>query len=444
MQDIRAFVGHSFTDDDAQVVATFLKYFEQLSQLHPTFTWEHAEKAEPKILTEKVLRIIADKNTFIGICTRKEEAIADSSLRNLMLQPLYVRAKRTDFRSKTSDWIIQEIGMAIGRGLDLILLVEDGVSDPGGLQGDVEYIRFQRAAPEKSFGKILEMITALSPKGPVGQTSSPDTSPAEQKDSSKDFVSELKTPTPSWTRDDYETSILHLTILEDEAGAQRIYQAYLATSESPLGDNTITWQAHMEYARLYFGKGGSLDRLKGLSDNNPQNSTILGYLARVYSMFGRHLEAAKKYIAAAEATADPEKQVRYFQSAAQAYAAGGDFPQARSLAETIRLTVTKVPSNEIIFLQTLRDISETEKNDDAAIAALERIVDVKPDDFASRFNLAYKHSQNESGDLALHHYLQIPYQERSSIAWNNLGVSFGEFKLHAKSVLVALFSQIEG
>src|SRR5258707_14654458 len=101
MKDIRAFVGHSFTDDDAQVVAAFLKYFEQLSELHPTFSWEHAEKAEPKILTEKVLRIIADKNVFIGICTRKEQAVPQASLSNVMLQPLYAKAKRTDFRSKT-------------------------------------------------------------------------------------------------------------------------------------------------------------------------------------------------------------------------------------------------------------------------------------------------------------------------------------------------------
>jgi hypothetical protein len=143
-----------------------------------------------------------------------------------MLQPLYAKGKRTDFRSKTSDWIIQEIGMAIGRGLDLILLVEDGVSDPGGLQGDVEYIRFQRDAPEKSFGKILEMITALSPKGPVGQTAAPDTSPPEQNDSPKTFDSESTNPTPSWTRDDYGTAILQLTISDDEAGAQRVYDAY--------------------------------------------------------------------------------------------------------------------------------------------------------------------------------------------------------------------------
>ena len=40
--------------------------------------------------------------------------------------------------------------------------------------------------------------------------------------------------------------------------------------------------------------------------------------------------------------------------------------------------------------------------------SLERIVDVKPDDFTSLFNLAYKHSGMGNKDVALHHYLQIP------------------------------------
>jgi tetratricopeptide (TPR) repeat protein len=435
MKDIKAFVGHSFTDDDAQVVATFLKYFDQLSQLHSTFTWEHAEKAEPKVLTEKVLRIISDKNTFIGICTRKEQAVADSSLSNVMLQPLYAKARKADFRSKTSDWIIQEIGMAIGRGLELILLVEEGVSDPGGLQGDVEYIRFERRSPEKSFGKILEMITALSPKGAVDQTTAPDTSPSEQKAPPKnDLGEEFNTPTPSWTRDDYESAITYLTILKDDAGIQRVNQTYLATTDSSVGDNVITWQAHMEFARLYLGNGGNLDRLKQLSDDNPKNDKILSYLARVYSMFGMYKEAAEKFAAAANSTPDVEKQAQYLKSAAQACAAKGDFSQATSLAEAIRSTVRSAPGNEITLLQTLRDIYEYEKNEDAEIAALERIVEIKPDDFTSRFTLAYKHSGRDNADLALHHYLQIPFQKRTAIAWNNLGVSFSEFNLREKAV----------
>lgn len=65
MNEIRAFVGHSFTEDDAGIVGIFLKYLDQLAQAHPSFSWEHAEGAEPKELADKVLRLIEDKNVFI-------------------------------------------------------------------------------------------------------------------------------------------------------------------------------------------------------------------------------------------------------------------------------------------------------------------------------------------------------------------------------------------
>ncbi|WP_298872209.1 hypothetical protein [uncultured Bradyrhizobium sp.] len=126
MREIKAFVGHSFTDGDAQVVRKFTDYFDSITRSHPQFSWEHAENAEPRILTEKVLRLIEDKNTFIGICTRKEQATSPSKLKSLLLQPQSWKIGKVDLAWKTSDWIIQEIGLAIGRRLNIILLIEEG------------------------------------------------------------------------------------------------------------------------------------------------------------------------------------------------------------------------------------------------------------------------------------------------------------------------------
>src|ERR1700724_922347 len=166
MQEIRAFVGHSFAEDDTVLIGKFLKYFSQLSELFPNFSWESAEAAEPRLLAEKVMALIANKNVFIGICTKRERAVEDSSLSGVLLQPVYRKARITEFKWKTSDWLIQEIGLARGRSLELILFVEEGLRPPGGLQGDIEYIPFRRDLPESSFGKFLEMIKALIPKAP--------------------------------------------------------------------------------------------------------------------------------------------------------------------------------------------------------------------------------------------------------------------------------------
>lgn len=71
MKQINAFIGHSFSPEDKDVVRAFLDFFEEIKNMGIGFNWEHAEAAETKELAEKVLRVIEDKNLFIGICTRK-------------------------------------------------------------------------------------------------------------------------------------------------------------------------------------------------------------------------------------------------------------------------------------------------------------------------------------------------------------------------------------
>jgi hypothetical protein len=164
MTQLNAFVGHSFTNADRAVIDAFLKFLDQVKDMGIGFTWESAEPAEPKELADKVMSLIREKNLFIGICTTKEAIIDPVRLSRSMFNRRIFKANEEHFAWKTSDWIIQEIGLAIGRGMDLILLVESGLRQPGGLQGNLEYIPFERNTPEKSFGKLLEMIRALLPK----------------------------------------------------------------------------------------------------------------------------------------------------------------------------------------------------------------------------------------------------------------------------------------
>ena len=71
-ETIRAFVGHSFTKEDANVVDVILKYLTSISKIYPKFSWQHAEDPEPNVVDKKVLSLFDDKNLFIGICTKKE------------------------------------------------------------------------------------------------------------------------------------------------------------------------------------------------------------------------------------------------------------------------------------------------------------------------------------------------------------------------------------
>ncbi len=48
MGELKAFVGHSFAQDDEEVVGAFLQFFRNVKGLGVPFSWEHAKPAEPK------------------------------------------------------------------------------------------------------------------------------------------------------------------------------------------------------------------------------------------------------------------------------------------------------------------------------------------------------------------------------------------------------------
>lgn len=286
MDEIRAFIGHSFADADASIVDKFLKYFDTVAKLHPAFSWEHAEAAEPKQLTDKIMSLVADKNTFIGICTRSECAVREAALSKVAFRAGYRKAVITDFEWKTSDWIIQEIGLAKARNFEIILLIEDCVRRPGGLQGDVEYVSFTRDMPEKSFSKILEMITSLSPRRPSVATGLAETTAmiSEKKPQSTDDDT-WKDPLPNWGRGDYEYALLRAVSARDTHAESRINDIYLTTSDASVGENRFAWEAHHEWLHIISGVSGGLGKLKLLAAEHPTNTEVLGYFARGLSEY---------------------------------------------------------------------------------------------------------------------------------------------------------------
>ena len=70
MKQINAFIGHSFSLEDKDIVRAFLDFFEEIKNMGIGFNWEHAKRQKQRSL-QKVLRVIEDKNLFIGICHEK-------------------------------------------------------------------------------------------------------------------------------------------------------------------------------------------------------------------------------------------------------------------------------------------------------------------------------------------------------------------------------------
>lgn len=436
MSILKAFVGHSFTGDDEEVVKVILEYFNQIQEMGIGFSWEHAKPAEPKVLAEKVLTFIEDKNLFIGICTRKERVTTDENLKSKWICPGDLCAKKDSLSWKTSDWIIQEIGLAIGKGMDVILLVEEGLRAPGGLQGNLEYIEFSRHAPEKSFGKILEMIRALLPKAKPMQEAASDMPKSAEKEKGEEKAEgdEWTNPKPEWHRRNYEYALMHMVAMEDKDGEKRIFDAYLQTEEGKLEDSIDSWTAAREYNHIWLGKDGSLGRLEALAKEKPGNSDVLNYLAESYQAFDEEEKAAVTFVKSASEEKDKTRELLRMGEAAKAYARAKNNSELNKLILEIKEKSKLLNDGEITLLELLSDIADIQNDKTSYLTFLERLLDLKPDDHDSRFNLAYGHSNEDREALALFHYLKIPHQNRGAMTWNNVGVSYSELGLDGKSI----------
>ena len=191
---------------------------------------------------------------------------------------------------------------------------------------------------------------------------------------------------------------------------------------------------HSAIRPLKVWKGRQPSGLRDSAAKHPHSSGTLKYLAAGFKYTRTTSESARTYETAAKECHQEVQRLRLLKSAAVAHVRAGAPEASSAIIERMKTHVQTTGIGELELLDTLRELAEISKNNDVVVAALERMVDIDPSDTNTRFSLAYKHSDIGNNDLALFHYLRIPIDERTAMAWNNLGVVFDHSGLSAKSV----------
>ena len=431
MTQLNAFVGHSFLEKDADVVRRFLDYFNNVNGLVPGFSWEHAQKAEPVVLSEKVKRLFEGKNLFIGICTSKEAVAPLDQLNRYFFSSKKMVVPRDSVKQKTSDWMLQEIGFAVGQGMRLVLLVEKHVRTPGGLQGDIEYIPFQQDAPEKCFGQILEMIQAMLPDAPVIVAEATRDQSALDEEVEKPYEKSGGFPEPQddWDRAKYQHVYLSAVASEDDSAANKISDAFRESKLAEQAEELASWEAIEEYYQLAIGKGGSLKKLEEVASKHQDNSEIQSYLGLTYIRYAKHDAAAECFERAANHAETDTIRLQHYCSAARAMADAKDRDGIDRLISEMKLLISNVNDGDSTVLSAIKEIAKVTGEDELWFGVSEALLNIRPDDTSSRFGIAYKYSDLGQRTLALAHYIRIPVEKRDGTAWNNLGVGFEQAKL---------------
>jgi tetratricopeptide (TPR) repeat protein len=271
----------------------------------------------------------------------------------------------------------------------------------------------------------------------IPTASAPETgtvSSSEQPQLNQEADDDWTDPKPDWNRIHYEIAYMQMLSRGDRAGASKVSEAYLASGNATEGDNRATWEAFSEYRKIVSGTGGSIAILQSVADANPANAEVQTYLAQAYERYQDFSKAAQIYEAAAGRSSTDSQMREAMGSAAVAYMQRGMPDRASKIVSDLRNSMAGNGDGERQLLRILHRLAELSDDQDLSLATWERMLQLEPTDSWTRFSLAYAHSHADNKDLALLHYLRIPYHERTRIAWNNLGVSFDEFGIRAKSV----------
>lgn len=128
------FIGQSFLASDKNINEAIFRFFSAFGIKVLT-----GEKPKADSVSKKVKERIEEADLFIGIFTRRDKIEGKAEW-------------------ATSSWVIDEKAYAFAKNKKLIMLKEQGVNSIGGLQGDYEYLEFER----NNFGdliiRLLEMF----------------------------------------------------------------------------------------------------------------------------------------------------------------------------------------------------------------------------------------------------------------------------------------------
>jgi tetratricopeptide (TPR) repeat protein len=447
MPHLNAFVGHSFAAQDEALVRALLTVLNSIKAIMPGFEWDHAEAAEPKVLSAKVREKMKGKNLFIGICTARERTLPLAGLHTSWRLPKsQLMIERASVETKTTDWIIQEIGFALGNNMEVILLLEDGVRKPGGLQGDLEYIPFTRSEPEKCLTKLSSMLATLSPR-PQPAVEAPgrpaeNESAADQKEDST--IGSFLSPEPGWTEETYVLRLRFAIRLELTEYQQKITEAF---RRSPLYLDEaarVQFEAARISQRAAVYKEDWIAALEKLTREHPTHPAPYMAFGERFAAAGEDERAAENFELAAQYSDSPEKKIAFLVMAATARASVKQVLAAERLLNRVSELIRANPEYEADGLSRVCSVWKELGKTQLFFVCAERCLELAPDRANPRFELAYQYAELDRDAEALFHYRQYLLAKDDPGGWNNLGVAASALKLPVTAIDAYLRANKEG
>ncbi len=417
---VTAFVGRSFAPEDKALWVEFREILESFQPLG--FHFEDAEQAQPRPISQKVKEGIDRNQIYLGIVSRRRPLFPDPSGQDLAVKlKLLWGATQPTKEWTTSEWVIEEIGYALGRGRFALLLIESGVLFPKtDLDADTEYIPFDRLNVKACQIKLNQVLNRLiAEKFPQ---SAPAPAPASEPQ-----------PTATGAQPD-DNAFRRLFDLAKQGKTDEAdeLQQRLIDEEEKEASKRASFTALLRRFRAVQGEQASFEWLKDHSSANPPDVDAILELAHLYGHWGQLAEASS-LLEDAKKRVTPGKTAAITLAIARIERKLGK----HDLVQDLLLTKlqTDSPTEASITLREFARLAKAKGDAELRLCALERAVHHDPLNSDVRFELAHLYADEGKHELAAFHYdLLGRASDENVAAINNLGVAYGDLEFPDKQV----------
>lgn len=415
-----------------------MDYFGSLKDVFG-LEYDHAERAEAKAISQKVKDKMKGKNLFIGIFTANDYRI---ELYNLKMNlPIVNYGKKYLFSEGSSDWIIQESGYALATDMHLLFLIERGVNVNAGLQGDLEFVEFERENPSECFKKINEILGSLSVESSSTMATVTSLSVHEIKESDidKEQISEESSKNTESNYKEFiavHTSLRNL-ILKDKniANAEKKLDDIIEKFKNDKLLSSFYWKSQFYRFKLDAGFPEALSELEKTSEANPDDIFSLSVLVNAYKKYGQYSKAAEQLLRKSKiVTRTINERIGSLGAAAESYALDKRFDVAYDIILQ-EFTHKELYMDNLYFLyKHLSQVAKIQENNNLFTAFAEKALELFPTDYDLRFSLAYLYGEKGNDKNSLEHYKFLCENNPTGGSWNNLGVNYDRVDIKGKAI----------
>ncbi len=427
MAIISAFVGRSFDPKEESLWTRISKCLDSLRPIG--FSWEDAEEAQAKPISDKVKEKIQRNDLFIGILTKGDAIISGCSTSKYVLM-------RKILNWLASYWIIQESGYAIGKGKKVIFLIEIGLEIPGGLNSDFEYIPFNRYNLSDTFLKVNQIVanelaTKIEPLREQPLAKGTELIPVQKQEI------EQQQPLEVVEEDDllFKTAVEAIN-KKDFPSAREKIALLLGTGKVKGNPDVELWVEVYFSKKLYLaGQPEALDRLREFAKRNPTDLFVMNALVDCYEPYDQYEQAIREIEPFAATAEDLDFRFKMSIMLSKLELKIKKYEPARKrLFEFLKTLELNSNHQNFLIFKTLGDTYKEQADQNIACCLYEMALNYEPTDSDLRFTLAHGYGEINKSALASYHYKAYLNTEDWPGALNNLAIQYEELKLFGKSV----------